>query len=109
MVSVNSRKLDELRQSLDAATSQLNLAGAKEKDRAQHEAVIAELVSIENLIELRSRVEDLLPEFGEDLLKMLNAIREERKSVREEYRGEYEKTEKRIMRALEATRKIKRQ
>jgi hypothetical protein len=53
-------------------------------------------------------VEALLPEFSEDLLRMLNSIREERRGVREEYRGEYEKTEKRIMRALETTRKIKR-
>lgn len=106
MVSVNTRKLEELNQTLDSAASQLNLSASYEKEKRQHEAVISELVSIENLILLKERIESLLPEFNEDLLGMLNAIREERKGVREEFRAEYEKTEKRIMKALDTARKI---
>ena len=106
MVSVNARRIEELKQTLDSATNQLNLAASHDKTGKQHEAVLSELGSIENLILLKERLESLLPDFNEDLLQMLNEIREERKGVREEFRAEYEKTEKRIMKALDIARKI---
>jgi hypothetical protein len=106
LVSVNVRRIEELKQTLDSAANQLNLSASHEKAGKQHEAVLSELGSIENLVLLNERVESLLPEFNEDLLQMLNTIREERKKVREEFRAEYEKTEKRRMKALDIARKV---
>jgi hypothetical protein len=107
VVSVSSRGIEELKQRVESAGSQLGMAIAKEKEKNTHEAVLSELSSVETLLDLKTKIDTLLPEFGEDLLKMLNFIREERKSVRDEFRGQYELIEKRIMRALEASRKIK--